>query len=479
MKHSTAFKPLLFIILPMVLSVTGMAQTHSFTVNFAIPDSTYKTPGYSFSVTIKDSAVITITTQQILTTTADVPSYSTNLNNIDSGLFYQIVVQHLNTIIVPDTGKGKSSDTSSYVNASNPKRVASILQEQYKQYLRQKEQANVALTYGSDKYYGLSDAQKDSLRTKTKELGVIQEKKYYIKHESPHNCFGLLGIKFGNTNNSYNHYLDSAHYKTYVDSIHSYKREIKRLNAKRKFQAALIGSANVVTSFKIADQSQINGGFGLLIYKPDNTEFMGVFTISQANDTITAEGKSNADFGSSVLVPGVRRFSLLTSYRKRQIFPSSPSIFWKRIGIAWNMNVTPYNWELTKIDNNRDSSLTAKVMPLSMDLMFPFNWVNIYGNGQDIEVSTDAGFTGRYIMGNTTPEIRQQFLNSKSRLFGGFIAGINVKFNGLRFQFHVPVLFGKVNGLTQGQAYASMAFIANIVGANSIQSLFKNSSNDN
>ena len=176
----------------------------------------------------------------------------------------------------------------------------------------------------------------------------------------------------------------------------------------------------------------------------------------------------------SILVPSVRKFSLMTLYRQRQLWPTSFSNFWSKIGLCFNANVTPYNWSIKKAVQTNDDSITSKLIPVSIDLMVPFNWVNVYKDGQEINISTDIGVTGRYIMGNITESQRKNFLGDGRIFYGGLITGINIRFNGLRFQFHTPILFGAhVDGLTGGQAYASMSFIANIIGNKNIGSLFK------
>lgn len=292
------------------------------------------------------------------------------------------------------------------------------------------------IKYGVAYYYGLNDEEKKLLAVKKSTLLDFQEKQHILK-------------KSGITK--------------WEDRIKAkeLKEEINVLSRKRQYEVSFIGNANVVTSFKVANQSQLGGGFGLMAYKPNRAEFIGVFTVSQANDTITSNGTTNNDFAQSVLIPGVRRFSLFTTFRLNSLWPLAYNNIANKIGFIWNVNVTPYNWQINNI-NNQDS-IQAKALPISMDIMFPFHWVSIYEPGKDILISSDFGFTARYIAGDINTEKRAAFLGNNKAFYAGLIAGLSIKYNGFRFQFHAPIVFGKqVPGLTNGQAYASISIITKI-----------------
>lgn len=247
-------------------------------------------------------------------------------------------------------------------------------------------------------------------------------------------------------------------------SISESELKLVQLDRLRKHEVAFIGSANVVTSFKVANQSQIGGGFGVIAYRPTKDEFIGLFSVSQANDTIsTITGINNSDFAQAVLIPGVRRFSLFTQFRIYNLCPYSYSTFFKKIGFVWNVNVTPYNWAVRYANNNVNDSFRTRAIPVSMDFMFPFHWINIYEPNKDISFSTDLGVSFRYIAGDVSESARKLMLNNGAAFYGGVIGGLSIKYNGFRFQFHAPLIFGKrVDGLTGGQAYASISLITKI-----------------
>ena len=237
-----------------------------------------------------------------------------------------------------------------------------------------------------------------------------------------------------------------------------FKHELNRIDNRRKFNVHLIGDANVVSSFRDnSNSSNINAGFGLLANKTGFTEFIGVVTVAQAYEDTTS------DYGSSILVPGVRRFSLLTRYRTYSMFKYHKHDFISRIGFAIDVNVTPYKWV-------KEGSESIKVIPIAINLMLPYTWVHQSKEGQDYAISTDIGLSMRSIAGAATNEDVMRFLNVKSlpslRTYLGPVIGLNIKYNALRVQFHAPLLISsnenRIQGLTNGQVYASIGIIANL-----------------
>jgi hypothetical protein len=231
--------------------------------------------------------------------------------------------------------------------------------------------------------------------------------------------------------------------------------EIRRINNRRKFLVSLIGNSNVVSSFKTIDRTEINAGFGILAAKPGFAEFMGVITVAQAHDDLHSD--NSFDFGQTVLVPGVRKFSLLTTYRTYSLFRYSSSLFLKKVGGGLDFNVTPYRWA--------NATDTIRVVPYAMNALLPITWVLNVEPGRDFAISTDLGLTLRYIGGDASDNQIETFLGTQQRVYVGFLAGINIKYNALRAQFHAPFLNGNshVEGLTHGQVYASIGIVGNLV----------------
>jgi hypothetical protein len=102
--------------------------------------------------------------------------------------------------------------------------------------------------------------------------------------------------------------------------------------------------------------------------------------------------------------------------------------------------------------------------------MLPYTWVHQSKEGQDYAISTDIGLSMRSIAGAATNEDVMRFLNVNSlprlRTYLGPVIGLNIKYNALRVQFHAPLLISsnenRIQGLTNGQVYASIGIIANL-----------------
>ena len=238
------------------------------------------------------------------------------------------------------------------------------------------------------------------------------------------------------------------------------KKSIIRIDNQRDYNVHLIGDAKALSSFKKnSDASNLNAGFGILAVRPGFSEFVGIITIAQAFEDTTS------DYGSSILVPGIRRFSLLTRYRTYSMFKYHINDVFSRIGFALDVNVTPLKWV-----NKANESIN--VVPIAINVMMPYTWIQNNKKGEDYAISTDVGFAFRSIAGSSTNDQIKSYLGVKSlptaRTYVGPVMGINIKYNALRVQFHAPFLITKnehrVQGLTNGQVYASIGIIANLTG---------------
>lgn len=188
-----------------------------------------------------------------------------------------------------------------------------------------------------------------------------------------------------------------------------------------------------------------------------------------------------------MLVPGVRKYSLLTSYRNYSLWPFSVSRAKQKLGFGWNVNVTPMNWELSSLKSDKtnpdgspiivkDSILTTQVIPFATDLFLSFNWLTSKSTnraiGKEFRVSTDFGFTFRQLFGDLSQKDQwiEQFLGVKRRFFPGILLGINIAIDNLQIFFNGPILLGdKVEGLSYGQTIANIGIrgkLFNIENAN-------------
>lgn len=233
------------------------------------------------------------------------------------------------------------------------------------------------------------------------------------------------------------------------------KRTLHNIDRKRAYMLHLIGDANVVSSFQNATANQLNAGFGILATRPGFSEFLGIITLAQGAED------STKDYGQSILIPGVRRFSLLTSFRKYSMFKYNRYAFLRKVGIGLDVNITPYRWV--------KDSMNVKVVPFAVNVMFPYTWVQRVDEGNDFAISTDVGFAFRGIGGDITNAELLQYIGTDQRLYFGPVGGLTIKYNALRAQFHAPLLNWRtgrpqVQGLTNGQVYATIGIVASLSG---------------
>jgi hypothetical protein len=239
------------------------------------------------------------------------------------------------------------------------------------------------------------------------------------------------------------------------------KEEIKSIDRKREDVINLIGEANFVSSFRNSTSTQANAGFGLLASKPGVEEFYGVITVAESIDSISF------NYGQTLLIPGISKFSLMTKWRNFSLFPYHSRRFFRSIGLGLDVNVSPYKWV--------NDTINTKVVPCALNVLLPYTFVQINNSRENISISTDMGMTLRYIGGDIKDSEMITLLNNNSKKFHfGFIAGIDIKYNALRAQFHVPIFKEKekpIEGFSNGQVFASIGILSNL--SSDISKVFK------
>ncbi len=237
------------------------------------------------------------------------------------------------------------------------------------------------------------------------------------------------------------------------------RKELRAINARRKFVSSLVGNSNVVASFRTIERSEINAGFGMMARKAGFADFIGILTVAETNDALETDNKEL--FGQSILVPGVSKFSLLTSYRSYTLFRNTRRPFFKKLGIGADINITPYQWKYN-IDSN---TVSANVVPFAVNLVLPYTWILESTADKHFMISTEAGLAVRYIGGSIKKDEIKTFLGNEKRGYWGPVLGINIQYNALRAQFHAPLLITnkQVAGLTNGQVYASIGIVGSLI----------------
>lgn len=219
---------------------------------------------------------------------------------------------------------------------------------------------------------------------------------------------------------------------------------------------------------------------GIHAVKANLFDFDADITFSQSDDIIKSADRNV--FGSSILVPGIRKFSLLTNYRKYHVFNKAARPFFTNIGSSFSINVTQVQW----LYNGNDSSLINKnqpvrVIPLAVDFGLTYDWITIAKDrsniNEGVRISTDVGICSRTILGNLGQSkiLLDKFLGSPRIVYVGLYAGFNVKiqritmfFNGVilpnyGISFNGKGLGRPVPGLTGGQLVSNLGFRADIV----------------
>lgn len=219
---------------------------------------------------------------------------------------------------------------------------------------------------------------------------------------------------------------------------------------------------------------------GIHAAKANLFDFDADITFSQSDDIIKSADRNV--FGSSILIPGIRKFSLLTNYRKYHLFNRAARPFFTNIGGSLSINATQVQW----LYNGNDSTLINKnqpvrVIPLAVDFGLTYDWITIAKDrsnvNEGVRISTDVGICSRTILGNLGQSkiLLEKFLGSPRVVYIGLYAGFNVKiqritmfFNGVilpnyGISFNGKGLGRPVPGLTGGQLVSNLGFRADIV----------------
>ena len=286
--------------------------------------------------------------------------------------------------------------------------------------------------------------------------------------------------KDNRTNWSKNYKQKKVDYRAQLQKLNRESKDI--LREKSKPSIFLSGSAISFLNKSLNNDSIKSNvtSLGIHAVKANLFDFDADITFSQSDDIIKSADRNV--FGSSILVPGIRKFSLLTNYRKYHVFNKAARPFFANIGSSFSINVTQVQW----LYNGNDSSLINKnqpvrVIPLAVDFGLTYDWITIAKDRSNVKegvrISTDVGICSRTILGNLGQSkiLLEKFLGSPRVGYIGLYAGFNVKiqrvtmfFNGVilpnyGISFNGKGLGRPVPGLTGGQLVSNLGFRADIV----------------
>jgi hypothetical protein len=219
---------------------------------------------------------------------------------------------------------------------------------------------------------------------------------------------------------------------------------------------------------------------GIHAIKANLYDFDADITFSQTEDVIKSADRNV--FGSSILVPGIRKFSLLTNYRNYGVFKRAARPFFSKLGFNISFNATQVQWQYT----GKDSSLVnnnnpVRVVPLAFDAGLTYDWIIVSKDrnniNEGVRVSTDIGICNRAILGNLGQSflLLEKYLGSPKMFYTGLYMGLNVKIQRITIFFngvYIPNYGISVNriglgrpvpGLTGGQLVSNLGFRADII----------------
>ena len=233
-------------------------------------------------------------------------------------------------------------------------------------------------------------------------------------------------------------------------------------------QITFFGNGTVQTSIDAPSKLPASAGLGvgyIRKYKPNTWPLWKLemdinINIGSNADTINASlGSSTnitnqSDFGTSILLPIVSRQS---AYFNARAYLVDPWINGVITGLRFSFSANNRFWSL------ENSTIKATMASARIGVFHDF----IPTEKRDrmaIQLGLNYAYNG--ISGDIGQKLNQQFrdriLNTTKRDFHGFEAGLDLRFNNLRFSAAYPILWnkeGEVQGLTNGRLITTVTFI--------------------
>lgn len=194
-------------------------------------------------------------------------------------------------------------------------------------------------------------------------------------------------------------------------------------------------------------------------------------TLGQNEDVI--ESTDRNAFGSTVLIPGIRRYSFLSNYRLNSFWPYDRLEWIRKIGGSIGFNVSQVQWQWNSTDSTRvNNGKPIRVIPIAIDLCVNYNFLKVNKNRTNIlantKLSTEVGLATRWVGGDAglSKQYLKQFLGTANQSYFGLLLGFRVQVDRMTV-FYSGVLFpnswyGNVSGLTGGQVISRIGLRADI-----------------
>jgi len=300
-------------------------------------------------------------------------------------------------------------------------------------------------------------------------LYMGSENQLWIKGEDPTDSILLYGFSEDNVKYAIAHAKLKHDAKLEQDHIEKIYKSFENYYYEPKIVITGNGLANFISTEKKAFDVAATAGFGISFSKNNGKQLGITGTITETRDTILSIDKR--DFGRAILVPGIRKFSVMINYRSLNFFKNN----W---GYGIFANMTPMVWKTytaMKHDSTEMDSLPSvkHVTPITGEVYFSYT---IYNNTNTLKkitnptrITFDLGLVYKYLGEDQLTDIeRENFLGSSQDNFFGFLFGIDVRSSGMHFYVYTTYIpsLGRnshsIPGLTDLQATGAIGLAVNI-----------------
>lgn len=228
------------------------------------------------------------------------------------------------------------------------------------------------------------------------------------------------------------------------------------------------GMSNYTTSVKGVNGAGSSAGFGVAVDWKSGRRINVMGTVTQSRDTITSIDV--ADFSQTVLVPGIRRFSILAIYRELYAISRSKNGSGKGWGVF--VNATPVNWktfsDTSSTGTERDTiSVVRAVTPFTFEVFASSTLLFDRSSANSARITFDYGISLKYLGTNGMSSKDQRlFMGTTQDFFAGPMCGIDIRIADSHMYFYGTYLFqgdkGSIPGLTGPQLHAGISLTATI-----------------
>lgn len=220
-----------------------------------------------------------------------------------------------------------------------------------------------------------------------------------------------------------------------------------KYSASPKIQVIGTGMSGFTSSVPNSYEGTTGGLGALYTLGTNHIELSSIITVAETRDTIVSQNQR--DFGATMLVPGIRKFSILLNFRDLDLFG-------KNWGIGGFVNISPMIWQMdtgkSKINPSVDSNVDVKyVMPMNFEVYVSYLLFKIEGVQNPARATIDMGISYRYLGGDNITGIEMKdFLGTYEKGYFGFWGGLDIHLGPSKAYFYVTWNPGWHGDITPG-----------------------------